>query len=177
MGDDLVGYLDTWKVLEEIVIEFRKKGVAVPERIMTDLRSAKTMIKLAEVAEKDKGEISPKLEQCLTNVEGYLITEAQNIFPERVDDWLRRLDQPVCAACIPTSQTKEERRFISGIPRHQKWIRVKPIAGLPIEKLKMLAHEAKLSYKRDKEGQLIIYGEAENIKKFVGLMTKQKAKE
>ena len=173
-----MGYSDSWKILEEIVIEFRKRGITVPEKVMTDLRSAKTMIKLMETVDRDRGEISLKLEQYLTSLEGYLITEAQKVFPpERIDDWLQRLDKPACDACTSTVQTKEETRFISGVPRDQKWVRVKPISGLPIEKLETLANESNLSCMHDKEGHLVVYGKAENIKEFVKKMTEQTIKE
>jgi len=142
------------------------------------LKSAKTMIKLMDAVDKDKGELVPKLEQYLASVEGALITEAEKSFPpERVDDWLRRLDAASCDACVTEVHAKEETRFIAGVPRDQKWIRVKPIASLPAEKLKELAEEACLSVQHEDDGHLIVYGKAEGIKEFVKKMTSQAARE
>jgi len=167
-----VGYSATWKIVEEIVIEFRRKGIAIPEKVMTDLRSAKTLIKLISTVEKDKGEIAPRIEEYLTNVEGYLITEAQKSFPpEHIDEWLQRLNQSSCDACTSTVETEEQTRFISSVPRDQKWVRVKPIETLSIEKLKKLAKDAGLSYKPDKDDHLIVYGKEENIREFIKKMT------
>jgi hypothetical protein len=174
-----VGYSETWKILEEIIVEFRKKGLTMPETVMSDLKSAKTMIRLIDAAEESRGEIGPRVEQYLASVEGYLITEAQKCFPsERIDEWLRRLQVSFCDVCAGQPKTTaEESRFVSGLPRDQKWVRVTPISSLPTEKLKQLAEETSLSVKTEKDGHLIVYGRAEDIKEFVKKMTEQASKE
>jgi len=173
-----MGYSAVWKVLEEIVIEFRKKKLEMPEKVMTNLRSAKTMIRLLDTVDKDKGEMAPKLEQCLTDVEAYLITEAQKSFPQKlIDEWLQRLNQATCDVCTPAPQVEEKTRFVSGVPRDQKWVRVKPIASLSLTKLKKLAEETELSFRPDKDNHLIVYGKSENIKEFIKKMTDQTGKE
>ena len=173
-----MGYSETWKILEGILIEFRKKGLPIPVAVMTDLKAAKTMIKLMD-AEPGKGEMAPQTEQYLRNVESYLVTEAQaNFPPERIDEWLRRLDKATVETCgCVREEVKEESRFISGLPRDQKWVRVMPITSLPADKLKQFAEESNLSLKTEKDGHLIAYGKPEDIKEFVKKMTKQAAKE
>ncbi len=37
----------TWKVLEDLMIELRKKGSTLPLNVINDLRSAKLMIKIS----------------------------------------------------------------------------------------------------------------------------------
>jgi hypothetical protein len=175
-----VGYSETWKILEEIIIEFRKKGLTMPETVMCDLKSAKTLIRLIDAAEEGRGEIGPKVEQYLASVEAYLITEAQKCFPsERIDEWLRRLQVSFCDVCAgqPKTEAKEEARFVSGLPRDQKWVRVTPINSLPTEKLKQLADETNLTVKPEKDTHLIVYGKAEDIKQFIKKMTQQASKE
>jgi hypothetical protein len=173
-----MGYSETWKILEGIIIEFRKKGLTIPVVVMTDLKAAKTMIKLMD-AETGKGEMAPQTEQYLRNVESYLVTEAQKIFPpERIDEWLRRLDKATIEECgCIREEAKEESRFIPGLPRDQKWVRVMPITSLPADKLKQFAEESNLSLKTEKDGHLIAYGKPEDIKEFVKKMTEQAAKE
>jgi len=173
-----MGYSAVWKILEEIVIEFRKKKLEMPEKVMTNLRSAKTMIRLLDTVDKDKGEMAPKLEQCLTDVEAYLITEAEKSFPQKlIDEWLQRLNQATCDVCTLALQPEEETRFVSGVPRDQKWVRVKPIASLPLTKLKKLAQETGLSFRSDKDNHVIVYGKSENIKEFFKKMTDQTGKD
>jgi hypothetical protein len=174
-----MGYQAVWKVLEEIIIELRKKGVATPQSVMSDLKSAKVLMKIMDASQKDLGETAPKVEQCLGSVEAYLVTEAQKIFePARIDEWLRRLEKASCDTCaVCGEEGKEETKFVSGIPRDQKWIRVEPIATLPLEKLKQLAEKQNLSSHLQEDGRLLVYGKAENIKAFVKEMTEQTAKE
>lgn len=173
-----MGYSETWKILEDIIIEFRKKGLTVPATVMTDLKAAKTMIRLMD-AETGKGELASQTEQYLRNVESYLITEAQKHFPpERIDEWLRRLDEATVETCeCLKEKVKEESRFIPGLPRDQKWVRVMPITSLPSEKLKQLADDSSLSLKTEKDGHIIAYGRPEDVREFVKKMTTQASKE
>jgi hypothetical protein len=176
-----MGYEAVWKVLEEIIIELRKKGVATPPRVMNDLKSAKVLMKIMDASGKDRGETAPKIEQYLGSVEAYLVTEAQKTFaPARIDEWLRRLEAASCDTCQPCEverKGKEGAKFITGVPRDQKWIRVEPLASLPAEKLKQLAGETSLSFREETDGHLTVYGSVENIRAFVKKMTEQAAKE
>ena len=111
-----MGYTATWRILEDIIIELRKKGVTIPPNVMTDLKSAKLMINISQ-AEGSTGEVTQKVEEYLANVEGYLITEAEKTFgSERVDEWLRRLEAAICEVC---EVKEEEDKFILGVPRDQ----------------------------------------------------------
>jgi len=141
---------------------------------MNDLKSARTMIKIINVDES-RGETAQKAEEYLGNVEAYLVTEAQKkLAPEYIDEWLRRLEEASCETC---EEKREESRFISGLPRDQKWIRVQPLASLPLEKLKQLAEESNLSCSVQEDGRLLVHGKAEDIKEFVKKMTGETCKE
>jgi len=180
-----MSYDAVWKVLEEIVIELRKKGVKTPPTVMNDLKSAMILMKILEASEMDRGETASKIEHYLGSVEAYLVTEAQKTFPPtRIDTWLRRIQEAsydMCQTCTVESKKIEkeklETKFITGVPRSQKWIRVKPLTNLPAEKLKQLAEEASLSFREEKDGHLIVHGNAKNIKKIVKKMTEQASKE
>jgi hypothetical protein len=178
-----MGYEDSWKILEEIIIELRKKGEATPQNILNDLKSAKVLMKIMDVSEKSRGETAPRVEQYLGSIEAYLITEAQKKFaPERIDAWLGRLEESSCDTCqtcgVLTKTKKEsETKFITGLPRDQKWVRVEPLASLPSGKLKQLAKETNLSFREETDGHLTVYGSAENIRDFVKKMTKQTTKD
>jgi hypothetical protein len=168
-----MGYLAIWKVLEEVITEFRKKQLPIPERVMNDLKAAITMIKIVN-ADSGHGENSLKIEEYLGSVEAYLVTEAQKHFaPEHIDNWLKRLEQANCEIC---EETAEETRFIAGVPRDQNWIRVEPLDNLPTEKLKQLAEETNLSTSTQKDGRMLIYGQTEDLKEFVKKMTTQAGK-
>jgi len=163
-----MGYLAAWKVLEEIITEFRKRQLPIPERVMNDLKAAKTMIKIVN-ADSGHGENSLKIEEYLGSVEAYLVTEAQKHFaPESIDNWLKRVEQANCETC---KESTDETRFVAGAPRGQKWIRVEPLTSLPIEKLKQLAKETNLSISVQEDGRMLVYGKAEDLKEFVKKMT------
>ena len=161
-----MGYMAVWKVLEELIADFRKRGKTVPSQVMDDLKSAKTMIQISK-AEKGHVDTVQKIEEYLANVESYLVSEGQKQFRvEYVDGWLCRLEE----AGRISDEEEEETRFIPGLPREEKWVRVKPTIELPIKKLKALATESKLSYKLQGDGHLLVLGKDENVKDFVKKM-------
>lgn len=165
-----MGYLAVWKLLDEIITEFRKKHLTIPERVMNDLKAARTMIKIVGASE-GHGENSLKIEEYLGSVEAQLVTEAQKHFePEHIDKWLKRLE---IANCEIGDEDTVELRFIAGVPRDQKWVRVEPSENLPAEKLQQLAKETNLSVSTQKDGRMIIYGQAENLKELVKKMTNE----
>ena len=59
-----MGYLAIWKVLEEITTKFLKQQLPIPERVMKDLKAARTMIKILN-AESGHGETRQKIEGYL----------------------------------------------------------------------------------------------------------------
>lgn len=162
-----MGYLATWKVLEEISTDFRKKGVLIPSEIMSDLKSAKTLINILK-ADPSCTDTTQKIEEHLLNVESYLASEGEKRFGlNYIKEWLKRLDK---ASTESLKDEEKKIRFISGIPREHKWIRIKPSTELPIEKLKVLAEESNLSHNVQNDGYLLVYGKDEHIKEFVKKM-------
>lgn len=157
-----MGYSSAWQVLENMIADFRKRGINVPEEVMTNLKSAKTMIKILK-ADPSRGETLQKIEEYLGNVESYLISEGQKTFgDEYVKEWLKRLEE-----ANRKIDEEEEIRFVAGLPREGKWIRVKPSAELTLEKLKKSAEELNVSYDMQDDGYLLVYGTDECIKEFI----------
>ena len=157
-----MGYPSAWQVLENMIADFRKRGIAVPEEVMTNLKSAKTMIKILK-ADPARGETLQKIEEYLGNVESYLVSEGQRTLgDEYVKEWLKLLEE-----ANRKVDEEAETRFVAGLPREGKWIRVKPSAELTLEKLKKSAEELNLSYDMQVDGYLLVYGTDECIKEFV----------
>jgi hypothetical protein len=163
----------TWKVLEDLMIELRKKGVSIPANVLDDLRSAKLMIKISE-SEGSRGDTEQKVEEYLGSVESYLINEAQKTFgSENVDQWLRRLEE----ATVETRDEEiEESKFITNVPRDQKWIRVEPINNMPTERIQQIAKESNLSVNPQKDGRLVVFGQPDGIKEFLKKITAETSK-
>ncbi len=161
------------KILEEIVYELRRKGQEIPGNILSDLKSARTLMKIEHVDSNGRGETEPRIDLYLANVESYLVTEAERNFPsENVEKWLTALDLASCETCVTVEPTRPEMRMIPGVPRDQKWIRVEPIDSLPLQKLERIAAECGLGSRREKDGHLVAYGSDEAVKSFVKIISK-----
>jgi hypothetical protein len=160
-----MGYLAAWKVLEEMITDFRKRGMTVPVDVISDLRSSKTLISVLR-ADPRRIDTGQKVDGYLRNVESYLVSEGQKRFGmEYVDEWLKRLDEASTSVF-----EEEETRFVPGLPRAQKWIRIKPSSELPLERIKKLADELRLSCEAQDDGCLLICGEDERVRSFVKKM-------
>jgi len=169
-----MGYLAVWKVLEEMVTDFKKNQVAVPANVMGDLKSAKTIIKILK-ADPARGENAQEIDEYLTNVESYLISEGQKKFgQEYVDEWLQKINE---AGRKTVEEQEEETNFVSGVTGERKWIRLTSTEELPLEKLKILAKESNLSFKVQNNEHLIVLGPDAILKDFVKkIAAKQKLK-
>jgi len=160
-----MGYAAVWKVLEEMIVDLRKKGTAIPSKTISDLQSAKILLNISET--NVSGETLQQIDTYLQNVESYAVSEEQKLFgSDHADKWLNKLGE-----AAKMSQTELEHRFVVGLPRAQKWIRIKPSEELPIEKIKRLTEKTHLTYKTQKGGTLLIYGEDAQIRNFVKQMT------
>lgn len=163
----------TWKLLEDLMLELKKKGLIIPSNVMEDLRAAKSMIKLS-CMENSQGEAIQKAEEYTANVEAYLVTEAQKVMSsDTVDQWLRRLEEANAEIC---EEKNEENKFVTGVPRDQKWVRVEPIKSLPTERILQIAKGQNLAVTPQKDGRLVVYGQPEGIKEFLKKMTAETAK-
>jgi hypothetical protein len=142
------------------------------------LRNTKLMIQISETPGA-KGELTTKVDEFLGNVESILLADAQKTFGnEYVDEWLKRIDETniQCATCVPCEPKKDENKFITGVPRDQKWVRVEPHGVLTTNHIEQLAKENGLFVKTQKDGRLLVYGLPENIKAFVKRMTAETTK-
>jgi hypothetical protein len=164
-----MGQVAVWKVLEEMIADLRQKGMTIPTEIMDDLKSAKTTLRILKV-DPANAETLQRTDQYLMKVESYLVSEGQKTFGfAYVDIWLNRLER----AGKQGDEDQDETRFIPGVPRQQKWIRVTPSAEMSIEKLKTTAHELNLKCTVQKDGSLLVCGRDESIKDFVKKMASE----
>jgi hypothetical protein len=167
--------MSTWKLLEDIMLDLKKKGLIISPNVMEDLRAAKSMIQLSCI-EDNRGEAIQKAEEYTANVEAYLINEAQKIVDsEIVDQWLRRLEE--ANAEVYQEKTTQESKFVTGVPRDQKWVRVEPIKNLSTKRIHQIAKEQNLTVNQQKDGRLVVFGQPEAIKEFLKKMTIEAAKQ
>ena len=81
-------------------------------------------------------------------------------------DALEEANAEVC------EESGSENKFITGVPRDQKWVRVEPVKNLSAERIEEIARKLGLEIKPQKDGKMIVFGQQENIKEFIKKMTK-----
>ncbi len=161
--------LTIWKTLEDLLIELRKKTVQIPINILEDLRAAKSMIELSSNEDAPKETIA-KAQVYITNVEAYLISQAQKVFePTVVDNWLKRLKG---ANKQETKTNISPSRFIVGVPRDQQWIRIETDNNKLSEKyILKIAEKWHCTVNKQTDGRLMVYGQLDAVKEFVKQIT------
>jgi hypothetical protein len=172
MGSNLA----SWKLLEEMMLELKKSGTTIPPKVVEDLRTAKSLIELS-CTEGSHGDSLHKAEEYLANVEAFLVNEGEKVFgSEKVDGWLRKLEEVNAACCPKPSRAKVEDKFVAGVPRDQKWVRVEPMGEWTKEKIHQIAKTQNLQIMPQKDGKLVVHGQSEDLKTFVKKMAAEKTK-
>jgi len=160
-----MGYLDAWKVVEEMIIDLRGKGVLIPSETMTELQSAKTLIHVLE-ADSSQADVTEKIDKCLFDMESYIMSKGQMVFgPEYVEKWFGRLDQ----AKEAPEGTKLEPKSLPNVPRGAKWIRINP-SSVSVDESKKFADELHLSCIVQDEGFLLVQGEDAQLRELIKKM-------
>jgi len=165
-----MSYEEKWKVLADLLIELQKRGEKIPADVINDLRSAKTILQVLKADPTHIENIS-RIDTYLRNVESYAIFTTERLETENVEDWLKKIEE------TKRVKNKEKRdvapRFIHGVPRDKRWIRIHISEDMPQEDVKKLVKEIRLSHKIQKNGYLLIYGNEEKIKSFIKRMTER----
>ncbi len=165
-----LNYEEKWKVLADFLIEIRKEGEKIPTDVMSDLRSAKTMIQVLKADPTNTKDIS-RIEKYLRSVESYAINTAEKQGTEKVVEWLKKLETG------KRGRSEEEKeaisKFVPGFPRDKKWVRIQISEDTPPKDIKKLVKTSNLSYKIQKKGYILVYGNDENIKSFMKKMTER----
>lgn len=160
-----MGYEEIWKVLADLITDLRKSGESVPTKVMKDLRSAKTMIQILKT-DQTHVENLPRIEMYLGDLESYLIFSAQQKFGSSyVDQWLKKLERARKEICEEGKPGVS--RFVPGLPRSGRWVRIKVYDEIPQKDIERLAEENKLLCKMQANGYLLVCGDVEKIKAFV----------
>jgi hypothetical protein len=162
-----VGYDEAWKVLADLITEFRKKGETIPSEVMEDLRAAKTLIQVL-MADPKRVENVPSIETYLRNVESHLIFEAQRKFGQAfTEEWMRKIQKARESKAVGDGKRPLSSKFVPGLPRGQKWVRVQVTEDTSEKEIKQLADEVGLSCRLQDDGYMLVYGEDEKLKFFL----------
>jgi hypothetical protein len=168
-GDSQMGYGEIWKILDELIVEFRKRNEPVPVNVIEDLRAAKTMIQVLN-ADPKRSEHIPSIEMYLGNVESYLIFVGDQKFgAEFADRWMEKLREAKKTIRIGEKESSlgSGPKFVPGVPRGRKWLRLQVTAETSEDQIKRLAEELGLSTEARSDGYVLVYGDDEQLKRFV----------
>jgi hypothetical protein len=169
MGHNLV----SWRLLEGMMLELKKSGATIPTKVVEDLRAAKSMIQLS-YTEGSHGDALQKVEEYLAYVEAYVVTEGQKTFGSmKVNDWLKHLEEANIKAC---EQLIAGDKFVTGVPRDQKWIRIEPTEDFSVESIERMVKDQRLQIKKQVDGKLVIYGQPDDLKALLKKMAAKSSK-
>jgi hypothetical protein len=165
--------LASWKLLEDMMLELKVAGVEVPAKTVDDLRTAKSMLQLGCMPQS--GDAVQKAEELMANVEAFLATESQRAFGEaKADGWLEKLEEANSEIC--SEPDVEEEKFVTGVPRDMKWVRIETKGDLTTDIVGQLATDYETQVKVQPDGKLVVYGSLDNLKAFIKRIAAEKLK-
>jgi hypothetical protein len=164
---------EIWKVLADLIAEFRKRGETIPSEIMEDLRSAKSLIQVLR-ADTSHSKDASQIEVYLESVESYLMSKAQEKFGQAfVEQWMQKIGEARTKVTEETVAGSTVSKFLSSMPKEASWIRVKISEDIPQNAVEAIAQEAGLLTKTQENDYLLVYGEEEKMKLFVKKLTEK----
>lgn len=151
--------------LEELMTDLMRKGVTIPDQVIDDLKSTRTMI---SIYKSDPVEIDRTMETTpfLKKVEFSLILLADSeIGKEYADEWQNKIDHAYQAE---DGTSASQAIFISGVPKGESWFRiVASELSTMVQELDELLGRLHLSSEPQKDGYLLIHGRKEDIASFL----------
>ena len=164
---------EVWKVLADLIAEFRTYGETIPSEIMENLRSAKSLIQVSR-ADPSNPKDATQVEVYVESVESYLVSKAQERFDQTfVEQWMKKLKEARVKATEDVVSGSMSSKFLPNMPRDIRWIRVKISADIPRDAVDAIANEAGLLTRIQEDDYLLAYGEAEKVKLFVRKLTEK----
>jgi len=160
-----MNYEYLWKALEGLIVELTNKGITIPQELVDDLKSAKTLISIHK-AEPMALDIATEIELYIEKVESNLLYLAESdIGKEYADECLRRIHDARRKGL--SEKPKVTSRFVSGVPKGEYWIRIEASDLISNREIDKLLAKLNLSSKLQENGYILVYGKEENVKAFI----------
>jgi len=160
-----LNYDALWKLMADLIRDLKRRGETLPSQIMDDLRSMKTMIEIAKI-DRSNPKVILRIEEYLNSLESRLIPiTRERLGQEYVDVLMKKIAEAQRNMSI--SKQKLKKRFPVGAPRDKHWIRIKPTEETPLDVIREISEEVGLEHELQEDGYILIYGEKEQIRKFV----------
>ncbi len=157
-------YSQLWKMLDNLIAEYRRKRGVVPQQLVDDLKSAKTVIGILGADPSSADEVD-ELEVLLGRIESTFLFLAESDFGrEYADECSKKI---INARNRTTEESISPPRFVTGIPRGIDWIRFGTHGLLEKKETEELATTLNLSFKWESTDSAIIYGERDKMRMFI----------
>ncbi len=160
-----MNYEYLWKVLEELISELMKREVTVPQELVDDLKSVKTLINIYNVdstAHNFVTEIEVNIEKIEANI---LFLIESEMGKEYANECLSRIYNARKKGV--SEKATFASRFVSGVPKGEYWIRIKVSDLISNRDMDELLEKFSLISKPQKNGYRLIYGNEANVKTFI----------
>jgi hypothetical protein len=164
-----LNYEHVWKALEELIVEFGKKGIKVPKQHLEDLKSAQTFIRIHNTEPSDSNVIA-EIERYIDTVEINLLSLAETeLGAKYADECMHRIYDARMKGVngkiiVPT-------KFVAGVPKEDHWVRIQVTDLLTTDELDQLLSTYQLSSKPQENGYVLIHGTRENVKALIRAMS------
>ncbi|MCL1802993.1 MAG: DUF2096 domain-containing protein [Eubacteriaceae bacterium] len=167
-------YINAARTMEDMMLELMEQGFAVPEHVLEDLKTGRTLARIAqrlpEEDEDDAGTIQRAL-FALQNVEMNLLSLAEMLVGlEYAENWQKKIadafsregeDEEEAIATVTAS------KFLQGVPKSEHWVRIKASELEGITNLNELLDRFMLTAKQQDDGFILIYGKKEVVSEFL----------
>jgi hypothetical protein len=169
-----MNYEHVWKVLEQLILDLRRKGVTVSPELVDDLKSAQTYINIAKT-DPTALDIVTDIELYLEKVESNVMYLAQtDVSDSYATEWLRRVSE--ARATGLDEAPPEKPKFVSGVPKGDHWVRLQVSDLIPEVDLNPLINQFNLSTIPQDNGYLLVHGKTEDVKAFLKEITSKISK-
>jgi hypothetical protein len=165
-----LNYEYLWKELETLVMDLRSRGKEVPNEVVEDLKSARTLNSIQHV--DPSSQASADVEDYLRRVETALINIAEYSEGKGyADEQLKRIQEAKARGL--REAPKRQIGFVSGIPKGQDWVRVRVTELIDMKELDAMSRSLGLSNRKESEDVMIIHGSTEKLKVFMTQLTER----
>jgi hypothetical protein len=168
-----MNYEHVCKILEELMVELMKKGITIPQQLIDDLKSGRTLISIykEEPAELDRAmETTPFLQKVESNL---LYLADSEIGKGYANEWQGKISRAYLAE---SERVPSISRFISGIPKGDYWVRIKTSELSIGDELSELLNQHNLSARPEKDSYLLVHGRKEDISSFLKEVRQKESK-
>lgn len=159
-----MNYQRLWKVLEELMIELENRNVTIPQELMDDLKSARTLISIYQ-SDPTAIDVVTDVAIYLDKIEPNLLYLAESeVGKKYASKWVNKISD---ARSDTEESNVAKSKFVAQVPRGEHWIRMKTLGVISEDDLKELLKKLNLTSKLQSDGFQLIYGKEEDVKSFV----------